>query len=634
MSEWRERLSDLWRRYKQSFPHTPARQVKARPAATPIPIWIDSKAYDALVETTPHALSDAVLRCLKALEATEPRASHDALNVIASGFLRVLKRVKNTGSTTPALTVPLYALFDDPAEAVTELCAPLLGRDMRSLGLFHEVRKQLLHNEARASKTSPHDYEAKRIAANQYKGDIEDVLRLYLKDTPLHEFFHARIPFHIPRKAFNEHGAIFAKAGHGKTQTLRAITAMFLQEEDPPALFIMDSLGSLIEDMDTLEVFATRLKDRLVILDPTDAHPPALNFFKLQSDDLCFYLFKAIDQSFTPRQATMISYLMELMRNVEGATLLDLVSFCEVNYNPFPEALARLSPFARSFFDNQFFVKRPDQLVQQTKNQIAQRIYSLGRMGKFTQMFSAPGNRFDPLACMQEKKIVLINTDARPVELGGLGEASAVFGRLVLAQCLAAARARPKHRRHLALLIVDEAKHYMDAQAALILSDARQYGLGMVLATQFPHQLEEGVRREINTNTSIKMMGPVEYAVASQYARDMFTTPEFIMAMRSQDRSHADWATHVANVTEHAVKLSVQFGTIDAMPKMDAATHKRLRAANMEKYGSGATAVSRTRPPPLPQAPATTATAKGKRAHNSASADEPLLKPGKDWSDE
>ena len=102
----------------------------------------------------------------------------------------------------------------------------------------------------------------------------------YLGGTPLAPFVQTTVPFVIPRRAYSEHGALFAKSGHGKTQTLRTILSAFFQEEDPPALFIMDSLGSLIEDIDKLEVFATRLKDRLVILDPTDERPPALNLFK------------------------------------------------------------------------------------------------------------------------------------------------------------------------------------------------------------------------------------------------------------------------------------------------------------------------------------------------------------------
>jgi Helicase HerA, central domain len=446
-----------------------------------------------------------------------------------------------------------------PASSVMKECSAVITHLMHAFNEYPGIANNFRENAVELSKSK------KITLPTEYAGDPTD----YLRSTPFAPVFSATVPFKIDRKSFSEHGALFAKSGHGKTQTLRAIVASFIQEEDPPALVIIDSLGSLIEGIADLEVFQTRLKDRLVILDPSDPrYLPSLNFFQLQSDDLCFYLFKAIDQSFTQRQATMISYLMELMRNIKDATLLTLIEVCEAKENPYPQAVQNLSQFAQAFFQNQFFAKKPDQLVQQTKSQIAARIYTLARMPKFQEMFTGTaGTAFDPFTCMQQKKIVLINTDARPPRLGGLGDGSSVFGRFVLAQCLDAARGRPKNERHLALLVVDEAKAYMDDQAALILSDARQFGMGLLLATQFPHQLEEGVRREINTNTSIKLMGPVEFAVASQYARDMHTTPEFIMSMKAVDRSHAEWAAFVANTTDKALRLRVNYGVLEALPK-------------------------------------------------------------------
>ncbi len=490
-----------------------------------------------------------------------------ATETIVPLFEAVFKQLPEITLQRNAPTVPLYVLTKHYPDIVNAIITFIGSSKYAGNDTFATTTRQLTDNAQRTSGIDPKKPGTRKVTLPQeYDGDVTEA---YLWGTPFYDFFQTPLPFVIDRKIYAEHGAMFARTGHGKSQTLRAIVASFLQEEDPPALFIMDSLGSLIDGMADLEVFAGRLKDRLVIIDPSKPeHLPALNFFQLQSDDLCFYLFKAIDQSFTQRQSTMISYLMEFMRTIPNANLLTLIQVCEARDNPFPNALANLSPFAQSFFANQFFAKKPDQLVQQTKSQIAARIYTLARMPKFNEMFSGTsGQTFDPFRCMQEKKICLINTDARPTRLGGLGEASAVFGRFILAQCLDAARGRPKDQRHLALLIVDEAKAYMDDQTALILSDARQFGLGMFLATQFPHQLEEGVRREINTNTSIKFMGPVEYAVASQYARDMFTRPEFIMGMKAYDRSHAEWAAYVANLTDKAVRLSVKYGAIEAMPK-------------------------------------------------------------------
>lgn len=233
--------------------------------------------------------------------------------------------------------------------------------------------------------------------------------------------------------------------------------------------------------------------------------------------------------------------------------------------------LPKLSPFARVFFEQEFFVsgKGADPFIAQTKAQIAQRLFTLGRIPKFNEMFSATDALFDPYEHMQRKSVVLINTDARTPRVGGLGpEGSTIFGRYILAQCLEAARTRPPRERHLALLIVDEAKAYMAEQSALILSDARQFGMGMLLASQQPHQLPEGVRREVNTNTSIRMMGNLEYAVASQYARDMFCEPEFILKMKKYDGGYAERATFVSGM-DHAVKVRMPFFAIEKMPKAE-----------------------------------------------------------------
>jgi len=66
----------------------------------------------------------------------------------------------------------------------------------------------------------------------------------------------------------------------------------------------------------------------------------------------------------------MISYLMEYMRLIPEPSILKLVHVCESKTNIYPEVMDRLSPFARSFFENQFFAgKGGDVLVQQTKSQ-------------------------------------------------------------------------------------------------------------------------------------------------------------------------------------------------------------------------------------------------------------------------
>jgi len=197
-------------------------------------------------------------------------------------------------------------------------------------------------------------------------------------------------------------------------------------------------------------------------------------------------------------------------------------------------------------------------------------------------MFDAPENKFDAHRLMQEKKIVIVNTDRN--KLGDDG--STLFGRFILAQCLAAAWQRPKNERHLALLVVDEAKTYLDAQSKKILSDARAFGMGILLASQFADQLEEGVRKEVTNNTTIKFAGPAAYDVVTKINRDMRTTPEFILSMKKKDYAYAEWACYVDNVTPEAVRLTVPFGSIEKLPRTTDAEWKALRARNKQQYGS------------------------------------------------
>lgn len=118
--------------------------------------------------------------------------------------------------------------------------------------------------------------------------------------------------------------------------------------------------------------------------------------------ELFFYLFKAIEQGLTERQATMIAYLVDFMRVIPNSTLDTLREVCDTKTLPYAEHLKDAPPITQDFFKNQFL--SADQLVRQTKSQIANRLYSLCRNQMFISMFNAPDNKFDAFRAMQDKK--------------------------------------------------------------------------------------------------------------------------------------------------------------------------------------------------------------------------------------
>jgi len=124
------------------------------------------------------------------------------------------------------------------------------------------------------------------------------------------------VPFAIPRKAFQEHGAIFAPSGHGKTQLLQHLIAHFVAD-DPPALFVIDGMGTMLKKLARLPAFQHELRDRLVVIEPKDL--PALNFFEMhggseaQQAELFTYLFSAFDQTLSAKMATAVRFIVKLM---------------------------------------------------------------------------------------------------------------------------------------------------------------------------------------------------------------------------------------------------------------------------------------------------------------------------------
>jgi hypothetical protein len=132
-------------------------------------------------------------------------------------------------------------------------------------------------------------------------------------------------------------------------------------------------------------------------------------------------------------------------------------------------------------------------------------------------------------------------------------------------------------------LFVDEAAEYFDENVETLLSQARKFNLGVVIAHQHLDQLSTGLRSSVAANTSIKLAGGVSDKDARGLAPDMRTGADFITSMKKQDRS-TEFACYVRNYTNNAVRLEIPFGSLERSPKMSAAEHATLIERNRERY--------------------------------------------------
>lgn len=513
-----------------------------------------------------------------------------ALATVMGGIAGALPKLpENTGSS---FTVPLIDLLPNAAVVVDRVIGTITDQGLQDVGLFTSVARRMYENVCAASGRIADDESRKPfVTADKSTLPGPELVAAYLGGTPFEAIFKVQVPFTIPRKTFASHGIILAPPNHGKTQLLGTICHDFLQEPDPPGLFVLDPHGDLLRKIEMLDVFHPehgRLRGRLVILDPEDpAGPPSLNFLDLGSqtfDAATFetftYLMSSLSSDLTTKQGTAVAYILMLLRAIPGATIDTLRQIMEdkaktLDRSKYANVIRTLDPLVQDFFDNQFFNPQ----MSETRQQINRRLYTVLANDTFRKMFSAPRNVFDAYEAMQKKKVVLINGARNALRAEGSG----VFLRFMVAQFLSAAFRRasiPEVERHLCMLVIDEAHHIFDEQTEAILTECRKFGLGFLAATQLVEQMDQRVKAAVYGATAIKIAGPVSYSDAQALGREMYCSGEFVRSMKAVERKHAEFAVFVRGMTDQAVRITVPYGTLENAPQMDRAAHARMREIN------------------------------------------------------
>ena len=102
---------------------------------------------------------------------------------------------------------------------------------------------------------------------------------------------------------------------------------------------------------------------------------------------------------------------------------------------------------------------------------------------------------------MNAGKVILINTAKDLLKETG----TEIFGRFFIAMIAQAAQERatlPAKDRMPTIVYIDEAADYFDRNIGVILSQARKYNVGMVLAHQYLGQLDPKLQEAFAANTA------------------------------------------------------------------------------------------------------------------------------------
>lgn len=514
---------------------------------------------------------------------------HQALVRLLYGVARELPQTANPSP----FTIPLIYTLDAPKLAIEQPFGTLINGGYEDRGLFKGFSVQLMTNLLRASgKETPESKKPWKYPRDS-TAPLSEIVDTYLADTPLQPLFKTPVPLRLTHEDRFSHTHVVGGSGAGKTSLIERLILHDLQSDDPPTIVVIDPHSDLIRRLLQADL---GVEDRIILIDPRDIdHPPALNIFALNKDRLDSYdpaareqvtagviqtfdyLFSGlIGADLTAKQGVFFRYVARLMLALpetmgRNATILDMLKLMS-DPAPYAEAIASLPDIPREFFLNDFQSKT----FQQTKEQIRYRLQAILENPTMARLFTSPETKVDLFTEMNRGAIILVDT-AKDYLKGASDNFGRIFISLVLQAVLERSVIRADERKP-TFVYIDEAASYFDSNIDDLLTEARKYKCGMVLAHQYLDQASSGLKASLAANTGIKLASGLSAGDARSMAPEMRTTADFIL-----DQPRLQFAAHIRNVTPHAVSIPIVPGALDRQPKLSDEAFEALMATNRRR---------------------------------------------------
>jgi hypothetical protein len=490
------------------------------------------------------------------------------------------------------ITSPLANLVK-PARFVDDLVRTLDGE------LFPAFAEQFVDNTYRISGVPriKHPKPPKLLSPD----DLDDPSP-FLDGTPFAGILRLPLPVDIPLASRTSHQWIVAGTGAGKTTALQYFIAKDLERaaRGECSLVILDSQRQLIEELRSLKLFAPgqALDGKLCILDAADIeYPIAINLFDMRLDRLAalspldreritnsalemydFIIGSLLQAEMTSRQSTLFRFVTRALLAIPNATIHTFHDILKNGPAKYQAYIDRLDPTAREFFATDF---NSNAQFKQTREQVNARLLAVLGNQTFLRMFSSPHSKIDFFDEINTPgKVILINAEKGLLK----EEGTELFGRFFLALINQAAAQRttiPEPQRLPCYVYVDECHNYIknDPKIQVILSEARQQKVGVVLAHQYLAQIDPPVRGALSANTGIKMAARLDAADRAAMARDMNTTPDFI-----RDQEVGSFAVFIRDPTPTVLAMRFPVNPLARFAHMRADEQDIVRDRNRDLY--------------------------------------------------
>jgi excisionase family DNA binding protein len=333
----------------------------------------------------------------------------------------------------------------------------------------------------------------------------------------------------INQKDRATHLYVIGASGTGKTKFLEYLILQDIQNGN--GVGVIDPHGDLIEDikgMLTLQYDRddTDIAKKVVLIDPTD------NAFTVTFNPL----EKLPGVSVSEQANELIGSFRKIWAEAWGVRMEDLMRNSLIALGEAEMSLAELPSFLsrRSFRKNildkvehpltRDYFTRFDTLTDRTQitwiEPVMNKINAFLADERIRQMFSSTQGSFHVREVMDNKKMLLVRLDK-----GKLKDSADLLGSLLMAKIQIAAFSRsdiPQSKRVPFYLYIDEFQNFATESFAVILSEARKYGLSLIMAHQTLAQISNELRSLILGNTGMQVCFRVNRQDAQLLAKETF----------------------------------------------------------------------------------------------------------------
>jgi predicted DNA-binding transcriptional regulator AlpA len=333
------------------------------------------------------------------------------------------------------------------------------------------------------------------------------------------------VPVTLSAEQRSQHCYVIGASGTGKSTLLLNLILQDIERGE--GIAVLDPHGDLIDEI--LGRIPERRHGDVVLLDPSDeAYPVGFNVLKAHSEveknllgsDLVS-VFRRLSTSWGDQMTSVLgNAVLAFLESTEGGSLVDLRRFLV-------DAGFR-AKFLKTVRDPEivyYWEKSFPLLVGKPQGPILTRLDTFLRPKLLRYMVAQKENSFDLGAVMNEGKIFLAK-----LSQGAIGEENAyLLGTLLVSKFQQFAMSRQEIAAALRrdfYLYIDEFHNFVTPSMASILSGARKYRLGLILAHQ---ELQQLVSRDADVASAV---------IANPYTRICFRLGDYDAKKLADGFSH------------------------------------------------------------------------------------------------